>query len=74
MLINKKLSLNNLKNQKKNYKPTITGKEVKINKDTYDILNNFMNTSKKVIKDMPNNQALFKELTDYIKSYKDFDI
>ena len=33
-----------------------------------------MNTSKKVIKDMPNNQALFKELTDYIKSYKDFDI
>ena len=23
---------------------------------------------------MPNNQALFKELTDYTKSYKDLDI
>ena len=26
-----------------------------------------------VIKDMPNNQALFKELTDYTKSYKDLE-
>ena len=32
-----------------------------------------MNTSKRVIKDMPNNQALFKELTDYTKSYKDLE-
>ena len=54
-------------------KPTITGKEVKIDKDTYDTLNNFMNTSKRAIKDMPNNQALFKELTDYTKSYKDLE-
>ncbi len=54
----------------KTSKPTITGKEVKIDKDTYDTLNNFMNASKRVIKDMPNNQALFKELTDYTKGYK----
>ena len=32
-----------------------------------------MNTSKRVIKDIPNNQALFKELTDYTKSYKDLE-
>ena len=32
-----------------------------------------MNTSKKVIKDIPRNQALFKELTDYTKSYKDLE-
>ena len=57
----------------KNSKPTITGKEVKIDKDTYDTLNQFMNTSKKVIKDIPRNQALFKELTDYTKSYKDLE-
>ena len=48
-------------------------KEVKIDKDTYDTLNNFMNTSKRVIKDMPRNQALFKELTDYTQSYKDLE-
>src|SRR5699024_5047841 len=50
-----------------------SGKEVKIDKDTYDILNNFMHTSKQVIKEMPRNQALFKELTDYTKSYKDLE-
>ena len=44
-----------------------------IDKDTYDTLNNFMNTSKRVIKDMPNNQALFKELTDYTKGYKNLE-
>src|SRR5574344_66212 len=54
-------------------KPTITGKEVKIDKDTYDTLNNFMNTSKRVIKEMPNNQALFEELTEYTSSYKDLE-
>lgn len=32
-----------------------------------------MNTSKRVIKDMPNNQALFKDLTDYTKGYKDLE-
>lgn len=62
-----------LQEQLKTSKPTITGKEVKIDKDTYDTLNNFMNTSKRVIKDMPRNQALFKELTDYTQSYKDLE-
>ncbi len=57
----------------KTSKPTISGKEVKIDKDTYDILNNFMHTSKQVIKEMPRNQALFKELTDYTKLYKDLE-
>ena len=62
-----------LKDKLKTSKPTISGKEVKIDKDTYDTLNHFMNTSKQVIKEMPNNQALFKELTDYTKSYKDLE-
>ena len=62
-----------LEEKLKNSKPTITGKEVKIDKDTYDTLNQFMNTSKKVIKDIPRNQVLFKELTDYTKSYKDLE-
>ncbi len=62
-----------LEEKLKTSKPTITGKEVKIDKDTYDTLNNFMNTSKRVIKDMPRTQALFKELTDYTKSYKDLE-
>ena len=62
-----------LEEKLKTSKPTITGKEVKIDKDTYDTLNNFMNTSKRVIKDMPNNQALFKELTDYTKGYKNLE-
>lgn len=62
-----------LEDKLKTSKPTISGKEVKINKDTYDTLNHFMNTSKQVIKEMPNNQALFKELTDYTKSYKDLE-
>ena len=62
-----------LEEKLKNSKPTITGKEVKIDKDTYDTLNQFMNTSKRVIKDIPRNQALFKEITDYTKSYKDLE-
>ena len=62
-----------LEEKLKNSKPTITGKEVKIDKDTYDTLNQFMNTSKRVIKDIPRNQALFKELTYYTKSYKDLE-
>ena len=62
-----------LEEKLKTSKPTITGKEVKIDKDTYDTLNQFMNTSKKVIKDIPRNQVLFKELTDYTKSYKDLE-
>ena len=62
-----------LEEKLKTSKPTISGKEVKIDKDTYDILNNFMHTSKQVIKEMPRNQALFKELIDYTKSYKDLE-
>ena len=62
-----------LEEKLKTSKPTITGKKVKIDKDTYDTLNQFMNTSKRVIKDIPRNQALFKELTDYTKSYKDLE-
>ncbi|MDD2518656.1 MAG: MobV family relaxase [Bacilli bacterium] len=62
-----------LEKKLKTSKPTITGKEVKIDKDTYDTLNNFMNTSKRVIKEMPNNQALFQELTDYTSSYKELE-
>ena len=62
-----------LEEKLKTSKPTITGKEVKIDKDTYDTLNQFMNTSKRVIKDIPRNQALFKELTYYTKSYKDLE-
>lgn len=33
-----------LQEKLKTSKTTITGKEVKIDKDTYDTLNNFMNT------------------------------
>ena len=62
-----------LEEKLKTSKPTISGKEVKIDKDTYDTLNNFMHTSKKVIKDMPRSQALFKELTDYTRGYKDLE-
>ena len=51
-----------LEEKLKSSKLTITGKEVKINKKTYDTLQDFINTSKKVIKDIPSNQALFKEL------------
>lgn len=60
-----------LEEKLKNSKPTITGKEVKIDKETYDTLKDFMNTSKRVIKDMPNNKALFKELEDYTNNYRE---
>ena len=60
-----------LEKKLKNSKPTITGKEVKIDKETYDTLKDFMNTSKRVIKDMLNNQALFKELEDYTNHYRE---
>ena len=48
-------------------------KKLKLIKTLNDTLNHFMNTSKQVIKEMPNNQALFQELTDYSKSYKDLE-
>ena len=57
----------------KTSKPTITGKEVKIDKDTYDTLNRFMNTSKQVIKEIPKNQSLFNELDDYTHNYRQLE-
>ena len=39
-----------LEEKLKTSKPTITGKELKIDKETYDTLKDFMNTSKRVIK------------------------
>ena len=62
-----------LEEKLKTSKPTITGKEVKIDKETYDTLQDFMHTSKRVIKDMPSNQALFKELEDYTKNYREME-
>lgn len=44
-----------LEEKLKTSKPTITSKEVKIDKETYEVLNDFMNTSKMVIRDMPKN-------------------
>lgn len=62
-----------LEDKLKTSNPTTSGKEVKIDKDTYDTLNHIMNTSRQIIKEIPNNQALFKEHTDYTKSYKDLE-
>ncbi len=42
-----------LEKKLKTSKPTLTGKEVIIDKETYDTLKDIMNTSKRVIKDMP---------------------
>ena len=62
-----------LEEKLKTSKPTITGKEVKIDKETYEVLNDFMNTSKMVIRDMPKNQALFEELQEYTNHYKEME-
>ena len=62
-----------LEEKLKTSKPALTGKEVKIDKETYDTLKDFMNTSKRVIKDMPNNQALFEELNDYTNHYREME-
>ena len=51
-----------LEEKLKTSKPTISGKEVKIDKDTYDTLNNFMHTSKQVIKEMPRIKHYLKNL------------
>ena len=59
--------------EKQNYLMTRNFEELEEKLKTSKPTNNFMNTSKRVIKDMPNNQALFKELTDYTKSYKDLE-
>ena len=62
-----------LEEKLQNSKPTITKKEVKIDKETYDTLKNFMNTSKMVIRDMPKNEALYQELKHYTENYKELD-
>ena len=62
-----------LEEKLKTSKPTITGKEVKIDKETYEVLNDFMNTSKMVIRDMPKNQALFEELQEYTNHYREIE-
>lgn len=62
-----------LEEKLKTSKPTITGKEVKIDKETYEVLNDFMNTSKMVIRDMPKNQVLFEELQEYTNQYREME-
>lgn len=62
-----------LEEKLKTSKPTITGKEVKIDKETYDTLKEFMNTSKMVIRDMPKNHALFEELQEYTNQYREME-
>ena len=42
---------NELKGKLNKSKPTITGKEVKIDKDTYQMLNKFMSSAKRVLED-----------------------
>lgn len=51
-------------------KPTITGKEVKIDKDTYQTLNKFMSTAKRIIEDIPKTQSMVKTLEEYTKIFR----
>lgn len=51
-------------------KPTITGKEVKIDKDTYQALNKFMSFAKKVVEDIPKTQSMVKTLEEYSKNFR----
>ena len=51
-------------------KPTITGKEVKIDKDTYQTLNKFMSTAKRVIEYIPKTQSMAKTLEEYTKTFR----
>lgn len=60
-----------VENKIKNAKSTIICNQVKIDKETYDSLNNFMNTAKKVIKGTHKNKAVYNELRNYISSYKE---
>ena len=59
-----------LKEKLEKSKPTITGKEVKIDKETYQTMNQFMNTANRVIKEVPKTQALTKSLEDYTRTFK----
>ena len=63
-------SYNKLSNKLKNSKTTIIGNQIKIDKDTYDELNDFMKTTKKIIDETPKNKALFNELKDCTSSFR----
>ena len=59
-----------LREKLENSKPTITGKEVKIDKETYQTMNQFMNTANRVSKEVPKTQSLAKSLEDYTRTFK----
>ena len=59
-----------IKNKIKNAKLTIIGNQVKIDKETYDSINSFMNIANKVIKETPKNKVVYNELKKYISSYQ----
>lgn len=61
---------NDLKVKLNKSKPTITGKEVKIDKDTYQTLNKFMSTAKRVIEDIPKTQSMVRTLEEYTKNFR----
>ena len=61
---------NDLKVKLNESKPTITGKEVKIDKDTYQTLNKFMSTAKRIIEDIPKTQSMVKTLEEYTKIFR----
>lgn len=61
---------NDLKVKLNKSKPTITGKEVKIDKDTYQTLNKFMSTAKRIIEDIPKTQSMVKTLDEYTKIFR----
>ena len=61
---------NDLKVKLNESKPTITGKEVKIDKDTYQTLNKFMSTAKRIIEDIPKTQSMVKTLDEYTKIFR----
>lgn len=51
-------------------KPTITGIKVKIDKDTYQELNKFMSSAKKVVEDIPKAQSMVRTLEEYSKNFR----
>ena len=61
---------NDLKVKLNKSKPTITGKEVKIDKDTYQTLNKFMSMAKIVIEDIPKTQSMVRTLEEYTKNFR----
>jgi len=61
---------NGLKVKLNKSKPTITGKEVRIDKDTYQILNKFMSTAKRVIEDIPKTKSMVRTLEEYTKNFR----